>query len=471
MARLKTSFAAAASVLALSGFSGALAQDGKIGGFDIPSAVTSKPSKSSSGGSKANTVAQVVVSKSPGSKVTTISQAMRLVQPGGTIIVRGGVYDENVDVTKPVAIIGAVGDYGREPILRPASSAPCLSIAPGSPVARVSVEKMVFEFDHRRASAPCVDVAGGSVALRDSAILPIDADIPVRAAYGQLRPDMMEQIARPARDRGPEADKRARLEGFVSRHARPVGADNPGWDYLTGGANMQRFAHTSASGVGAGLNGPAAGVRVLAGDVTLDNNTIIGTQTAVEFVSLDRALVQGAITNNVILGNGDGIAASGRLADLLLTRNTIKFNSGAGVNVDARDGYGEVKILANLIMGNETGIFLSEKVRSATVNSNLIAQNEGDAVQMSSGFFGAVAGNTFADNNGCTVQFFSAEQKELNDAYIQVMAGRDFDPRFNYDDTNLAIANYGDMTGKKRKKRRKKRDEGTDELPACGLTF
>ena len=156
----------------------------------------------------------------------------------------------------------------------------------------------------------------------------------------------------------------------------------------------------------------------------------------------------------------------------MLTRNTIKFNSGRGVNVDARDGYGGVQIISNLIMGNDTGIYLSEKVRSATVNSNLIAQNEGDAVQMSSGFFGAVAGNTFADNIGCTVEFFSAEQKQLNNAHIEVVAGRDFDPRFSYGDTNYSVDNYGDVGGKKRKKRRKKkRNVGTTELPACGTSF
>ncbi len=454
---------ATASCLALA--SSAFAGQGTIGGFDIPGSAT--PSKGSPTAAKPKEkLAQVVVSQSAGSKVTTIAQAMNLVAPGGTILVRGGVYNENVNVTKPVAIIGALGDYGREPIIRASASAPCMSIAPASPVARVTIEKMIFEFDHTRAGAPCIDVAGGSVAVSDSAIIPRNADIPIQAAYGPLRPDMMQHIARPPRDDTPEARRRQKLEKYVSRHAKPVGAQNMGWDYVVGGTNLQYAAHTKTGATGGILSGPAAGVRVLAGEINLNNNTIIGARTAVQFVSQDRALVQGSLTNNVILGNGAGIVATGRLADLLLTRNTIKFNSGPGVDVDARDGFGEVKILANLIMGNETGIFLSEKVRAATVNSNLVAQNTGDAIQMSSGFFGAVAGNTFADNEGCTVQFFSAEQREFNRTFIKVVAGQDFEPGFNYAETNYALDNYEDAPITKKQRRKAKVDLAT-QLPAC----
>ncbi|MEM6414646.1 MAG: right-handed parallel beta-helix repeat-containing protein [Pseudomonadota bacterium] len=478
MYNFKKAIGSAASALVIAiGITGvqttAHAQDGKIGGFDIPGSITSKTRPNTERRKTFKKRSEVVVSQSSGSKVRTIQQAMRVVQPGGTIIVRGGVYTENVDVTKPVAIIGAVGDYGREPIIRPVSSAPCLSIAPGTPVARVSVEKMLFEFDHERASGPCIDVQGGSVALRDSAILPIDADIPIRAAYGQLRSDQYrrEQIARPPRDKSDEALRLSRLESYISRHARPVGADNKNWDFITGGSDLVGYSHVAKNAMARSFSGPVAGVRVSAGEVELNNNTIIGTQTAVEFESLNRALVNGSLSNNIIVGNGDGISAGGRLDDLLVTRNTIKFNNGAGIAVDARDGYGEVKILANLIMGNEMGVYLSEKVRAATVNSNLIAQNIGDAMQMSSGFFGAIAGNTFADNDGCTVQFFSAEQKELNDAYIKVIAGEDFDPRFNYDETNYAIDNIGDAGKKRKKRRRKKRDYGMVTLPECAATL
>ncbi len=466
-------FAVAAALMAAAPLAvgSALAEPGKIGGFDIPTAPG--PAKASSQAPNNQQLAQVVVSQSPGSKVTTITQAMGIVQPGGTILVRGGVYNENINVTKPVAIVGAIGDYGREPIIRASSNAPCVSIAPPSPVARVSIEKLIFEFDHSRSGAPCVNVAGGSVSVRDSAIIPVNADIPIRAAYGQLgrvRPDLNRHIARPPRDETIENAAARSLEEYISRHARPVGAENRGWDYLTGGTSIETYAHAKASVGGRRLTGPTAGVRVLAGDLTMDNNTIIGAQKAVEFVSHNRALVQGSLTNNVILGNGAGIAARGRVADLLLTRNTIKNNSGPGIEVDARDAYGEVKILANLIVGNDTGIFLSEKVRSAVVNSNFVAQNFGDAIRLSSGFFGAIAGNTLAANDGCSVDFFSAEQREINNAFIQVVAGRDFSPGVQYDSTNAALDNLGDreLTRRERRRLKKQKIDPDTMMPMCG---
>ena len=465
MKAIKTSLSVLAAMGCLS-FGAASATQGKIGGFDIPS-TGKKAADTGAAAQSTKLAAQVVVSQSPGSKITTISQAMKLVQPGGTVIVRGGVYNENVVIDRPVALIGALGDYGREPVIRPVSAEPCVAIQPGGPVARVSIEKLIFEFDHRRSSAPCIDVAGGSVAVRDSAILPMDADIPIRAAYGPLRPELMQHIARPPRDNSPEANRRARLETYVARHAQPVGAQNSAWDIATGGTNAEYLVHGAAQ-TGAGIfNGPAAGVRLVAGELNLDNNTIIGARKAVEFVSLDRAQVRGKLTNNILLANGAGIAASGRLADLVLTQNTIKFNSGPGVSVDARDGYGEVKILANLIMGNETGIFLSEKVRTAVVNSNLVAQNAGDAMRMSSAFFGAVAANTFADNEGCTVQFFSAEQREFNKTYVKVVAGKDFTPGFSYAETNYAMDNYLDTPQKKKRRRKKDQPDPATQLPSC----
>lgn len=464
--------ALALSVAAPLALSGASAEPGKIGGFDIPTGPR-QGAASSEAAAKPNQLAQVVVSQSPGSKVTTITQAMNLVQPGGTILVRGGVYEENITVTKPVAIVGALGDYGREPIIRASASEPCISIAPPSPVARVSIEKLIFEFDHNRSAAPCVNVAGGSVAVRDSAIIPVNADIPIRAAYGQLgrvRPDLDQHIARPPRDETLENAASRRLEEYITRHARPVGAENRGWDFLTGGTSIGQYAHANAPTGGRRMTGPTAGVRVLAGDLTMDNNTIIGAQKAVEFVSYNRALVQGSLTNNVILGNGAGIAAHGRVADLLLTRNTIKNNNGPGIEVDARDAYGEVKILANLIVGNDTGIFLSEKVRSAVVNSNFVAQNFGDAIRLSSGFFGAISGNTLAANDGCAIDFFSAEQRQINNAFIQVVAGRDFFPGVQYDATNEALDNLGDreLTKRERRRLRKRKIDPEMMIPMCG---
>ncbi|MFZ5617144.1 MAG: right-handed parallel beta-helix repeat-containing protein, partial [Pseudomonadota bacterium] len=263
----------------------------------------------------------------------------------------------------------------------------------------------------------------------------------------------------------PKGDDAARLESYIIRHAQPVGAENQGWQVAAGGTRLEEILHArTARGAGL-LTGPASGVRVTAGDVRLDGNVIVGTRTAVSFTSDHNAYIKGAMTNNVIIGNGVGIAAAGGAADLLLTRNTIRYNAGDGVNADVYDG---VKIIANEITGNENGIFLSEKVRMATVSSNLVAKNFSDAMRVSSGFFGAVGGNTFAENGGCTIQFFSAEQKILNNADIKVTAFRDFTPQVVYEGTNYAVGNSGDAKmGKIKKSRRDDERAPAAQFASC----
>ena len=457
-------YLAAASGLALA-VTTANAQS--IGGFPL----REPGSKAASGGTgkAANNKlrSEVVVSQGAGSEVRTIAAAMKMVKPGGSIIVQGGTYSENINVTKPVAIRGVADAYGRNVVFRPAAGAPCVSIAPDTPLASVSLSQMIFEFDARQPSSACIDIHGGTVAVKDTYILPSNSDIPLRAAYGQMRPDMIDHLARPPRDFASNNSRAARVEKYIARHAQPVGADHQGWNTISSGSELETYVH-GAKTAGAGIaSGPAAGVRVSAGDVRLEGNVIIGARTAVSFDSLDRAMIQGSLTNNVIIGNGVGIAASGVTSDLLITRNTIRFNDFEGVRADVYDG---VKILANEIMGNGTGIYLSEKVRQAVVNSNFVVQNDNDAMKVSSGFFGAVAGNTFADNNGCTINFFSAEQKIINDAEIEVVAFRDFEPGVIYEPTNFAIDNDGDERIAKKRRRGKDRKKLDPEtmLASCG---
>jgi hypothetical protein len=460
-------FLAAASGLSIALSTAADAQS--LGGFPIREPGASRPSgggDGSSAGGPTSSRNEVIVSQDAGSRVTTIAQAMRLVRPGGTILVKGGTYNENIVVTKPVEIRGVPGDYGRNAVIRPNPAGSCVSIAPDSALATVSLSQLIFEFDDRTPSGACVDIQGGTVTVADSFIIPANSDIPLRAAYGplggSLRPELIDHLARPPRDSGDRlSDDAARLEGYIRRHAQPVGADNGDWSLASGAGSVEQFAHVrGAKGVGL-LTGPASGIRVAAGDVRLEGNVIVGARTAVNFASERNAVIKGSLTNNVVIGNGVGIAASGIAADLILTRNTIRYNAGAGVTADVYDG---VKIIGNEITGNEMGIYLSEKVRSASINSNLVAQNFVDAMRVSSGFFGAVGGNTFAENGGCTIQFFSAEQKIINNADIKVTAFRDFTPVIAYEGTNYSVGNAGDA---KKKKRKRKDDQGMIELASC----
>ncbi len=533
-------FLAAASGLSMALCEIASAQS--LGGFPIREPGASRPSGDGGSGSAPTASRnEVIVSKDAGSPVTTIAQAMRLVRPGGTILVKGGVYNENIVVTKPVEIRGVAGDYGRNTIIRPAANKPCATIAPTSPIETVSLSHLIFEFDAGIARGACIEIHGGTVSVSDSSVVPSNSDILVRAGYGPLsdpmRPEILDHLARPSRDPGvyrpvdeafgkckeksdgvwckvtePEAvsscaempdgdlfcqspfalngalncrersrtlycradgivsaggrDDASRLESYITRHARPVGADHAGWDVAAGGTRIEEILHAGKSSGTGLLTGPTSGILVSAGDVRLDRNVIVGARTAVSFVSDANTNIKGALTNNVIIGNGVGIAAAGGVADLLMTRNTIRYNAGDGIRADVYDG---VKIIANEISGNKVGIFLSEKVRMATVSSNLVAKNFSDAMRVSSGFYGAVGGNTFVDNAGCTIQFYSAEMKNLNDADIKVVAFRDFLPGVMFEESNEASGNRGDTEIKQTRRSRRSKAENipTIDLAAC----
>ncbi|MGD9800359.1 MAG: hypothetical protein AB7V02_07140, partial [Parvularculaceae bacterium] len=382
MKRVITLLAAASSFpIALSGIASAQS----LGGFPIREPGASRPSNGGAPSGPPSSRNEVVVSQDAGSRVRTIAHAMKLVRPGGTILVKGGVYNENIVVTKPVEIRGVAGDYGRNAVIRSAPNAPCVSIAPDSAMASVSLSTLIFEFDAAVPSGACIDVRGGTVSVSDSFIVPSDSDIPLRAAYGplsgQMRPELLDHLARPARDPGlyervedafgkckdssrdgawckatsPAAvsscaetiggylscqssfalsgmleckekgrdlwcranqiipaggtDEAGRLESYIARHAQPVGAENKSWQVATGGTRVEEILHArTARGTGI-VSGPASGIRVTAGDVRLDSNVIVGARTAVSFGSDNNAYIKGALTNNVIIGNGVGIAA------------------------------------------------------------------------------------------------------------------------------------------------------------------
>ncbi len=459
MKRVISTIAVAAGLGVLSA-----AAQGGIGGFP-----TEEPGQGPvKGYGPSGTLAEVTVSQAAGSKVTTISQAVNLVRPGGTILVQGGDYRENLVLTKAVSVRGVSDSYDRPVRIYPAADAPCVKVDPGTAASAVTVSNVVFKFDNVRYGAACVDVQSGSFALRDSFVIPADADIPLRAAYGKLMPEMYDHIASPPRDNEKTPAFLSRLERYAARHNQPVGADNPAWSGISGGTNVENVLHVRGN-QGGPLDGPVAGVHVAAGDVRLEGNVIIGTQVGVEFASADAAMVRGAITNNVILGNGVGIGISGVAADLLVTRNTIRFNQGPGLSADVFDG---VKLIANEFSGNGRGVELSEKVRMATITSNLIVDNDYDAMKISSGFYGAIAANTIMDNGGCTIQFYSAEQKILNKVERKVTVYKDFQPKLAYEPTNYAENNNGDDGRSKRKSSRKKnKTNGASTLAPCGASL
>lgn len=458
MKRVLLSFTGVAALLS-AGVAGAQT----LGGFPIrePGQISAGVSPGPDGARS-----EVVVSQSPGSKVRTLAQAIKLVKPGGTIIVQGGVYEENLDIAKAVSIRGVPDAYGRNVVFKPAAGKPCAAIHPDAPMAPVSLSQVIFKFEAERFGAPCIDVAGGSFTLRDSFIIPADADIPIRAAYGKMMPELYKTIESPQHDPATAPEFLRRMQGYAAHHAQAAGAEHPGWSLMSGGSYVEEGVHLRTD-QGGPLNGPIAGVRVSAGDVRIEGNVIIGARAGLAFASDDEALMRGAVSNNVILGNLVGVAVDGIAADLLLTRNTIRYNPQAGLKADVYDG---LKLIANEFSANGVGIDLSEKVRMATITSNLIVGNISDAMKVSSGFYGAVAANTIAGNKGCTIQFYSAEQKILNNVETKVTAYKDFQPALAYEPTNYAADNEGDNKISKRtlKRRGLRKEDASTMLAPCG---
>jgi nitrous oxidase accessory protein NosD len=391
---------------------------------------------------------------------------MRLVRPGGTIIVQGGVYEENLVLTKAVAIRGVADPDGRNVVFRPAAGKACVTVSPDAAMAPVALSQVIFKFENATYGAPCIDVKGGSFTLKDSFVIPADADIPVRAAYGPMMPELYDHISNPPRDDG-EAAFMQRLDRYSALHKRSgnaAGAENANWTFLSGGTSIEQALHTRTTQSGP-MQGPSAGIRVAAGDVRLEGNVIIGAAVGVSFKSTDEALIRGSVENNVILGNGVGVGVEGIAANLLVSRNTIRYNAGPGVKADVYDG---LRLIANEVSGNQRGVDFTAKVRMATVASNLIVGNLGDAMKVSSGFYGAVAANTIADNRGCTIQFYSAQDKILNNVDRKVTLGEGFTPGLSYERTNFAENNDGDRVKKRRIKDERKRSEMAGRLAACG---
>ncbi len=451
------------------------AQDG-IGGFEVYKQ-TDRYSSGQGTKRRKERPDEVIVSQRSGAKVRTIAQAMALVKPNGRILIEGGPspYFENIDVTKSVEIRGIQDAYGREAVIRPASSAPCVSIAPDTPLAAVTVTHLEFEVDSAVLGEPCIDVRGGTVKIVENLISPVDANISRRAAF--RAPGTTPQayywqlLGAPPRDRGQDESRYGEIEDLYTRHGVQVGAGVVGDTAYSGPVAAERVIHASDNSVGGNrLRGPSAGIRVTAGNASVHQNIIIGARKGIEFASINGADISGDVTMNHLAANGEGIVASGDHdvdTNLVLSRNTLKFNTGAAVKIDVTDG---VQVLANEIIGNASGILLSENVFRGTVNSNMVYSNRGHAMLVSSNFSGVVSGNTFAENTGCTVQFFSAEQR-FYDRDVKLIAGEDFEPRFLYAATNNAVENEEDQGARKKKRRRRKnRDKNIEQAnmpPVC----
>ncbi|HXI88141.1 MAG TPA: right-handed parallel beta-helix repeat-containing protein [Parvularculaceae bacterium] len=457
MKRVLMSFAAAGALGALGA---GLAAAQTLGGFPIH-----EPGEGPLAGREpAGFKSEVVVSQSPDSRVRTVAQALKLVKAGGTIIVQGGVYPENLDIKKAVAIRGVPDAYGRNVVFTPAPGDNCATVHPDAPMAPVSVSDVVFKFASMRGVGSCIDVAGGAFSLRDSYVVPADAEIPIRAAYGRVAgmPAIDDALIEGAASGKGKDDKPAPNE--AARHA---GADLSLWAQVGGGADaaVAKEMHVRAD-QGGPLNGPYAAIRVAAGDVKIEGNVIIGAQTGIVFASADEAMMRGSLTNNVILGNLVGVDIKGIAADLLLNRNTIRYNPKAGLRADVYDG---LKLVGNEISANGEGISLSQNVRLATITSNRIIDNAADAIKASSGFYGAVSANYIAGNQGCTIQFFSAQDKILNNVDRKVTAYEDFRPALNYEPTNYAEGNRGDKTLKNKYRRRFHLEKAdASRLAPCG---
>ncbi|MEE4208710.1 MAG: right-handed parallel beta-helix repeat-containing protein, partial [Parvularcula sp.] len=148
----------AASGLALLASGTALAQDGKIGGFETE---LPKPEKKKEKIKKRPFIDVRVDAGWDGPR--SISEALDLVEENGTIAVHYGNYPpDNVRITKNVTIEGKRDNYGKAPVI-PAKGG-CLSVSKDE--VRVRVTDLVF----KASDQSCVTVSGGSLEMVNSEV-------------------------------------------------------------------------------------------------------------------------------------------------------------------------------------------------------------------------------------------------------------------------------------------------------------
>lgn len=262
----------------------------------------------------------IVVDKGAREGFSSIQSAVDAVADGGVVVVLPGVYNENITLSRAVAIQGDRGPGAGVRIIPADTSRPCLSYKPTNPQ------------DHAMISNVQFFPSGGMV-----------GDNGLRAAAGQVNGALNASGAAPCIE--------ARGGVFTLMESTVDGAG--------------RHAGTL--------------VNIMGGTALLEKNTITGGRRGV-FVNQDHPLWDRALLiDNVVSDNArEGVHLTG-VSSMLATGNLINDN-GAGL---IYNGHGDATVVGNKILGNAShGILLDREAQQVLLRLNQIWSNDGDGVKI-----------------------------------------------------------------------------------------
>ena len=338
---MKRHLAPAAAALLAGGFILAeAAQAQSLGGFPIREPGAGSGSGSGGGqSSNKDGPLQIIVDVNGRGPYKSISKAIADVAEGGEVYVMHGVYNESIQLTKPVFIRGDRGPGSGVEINAPMNE-PCLSFNPKEPTAHAVVSNVQFAAKINSAAAACVDVEQGVFILKES--------------------DVLGSGVRPA----------IKISGgTVTLEKNRISAGSEGVFVEQAHSLSQSF---------------------------IIDNKILQNKVGVDIASGSRADV--VVAGNEIFDNLDsGVKSSGYGASKLIG-NKIRNNRGAGVILDK---YAKLSLVRfnEIVQNSGDGVAVPFGV-NGVIEDNQIVGNDGLAIFIRDGLEPKITNNFIENNRG-----------------------------------------------------------------------
>jgi parallel beta-helix repeat protein len=296
---------------------------------------------------QAQTIVRVVDSRGRGQH-RTIAEAIEAATPGEQILVKPGLYEEPIVLSK---VLELVGEGKQDDIVVQCTKTPCLSFR--TTLGRVSniTFRQIGVTDE-----PCIDIGQGRLELETCSVSSqAAAGIAIRSG----------------------ADPRIRYCNIHDNKKAGIVISSDG----VGTVEENTLFH----------NGEA-GVEVMTGgSPTIRSNVIRDNRGPGVFVH-DQGT--GVLDGNDIFGNEDGVSVAVS-SKLTILRNTIRDNASAGVRIG---GQAEGVVELNKIDGHREGIAVTHESR-CTIRENRIRGSSGTGIQLSEASQAVIERNKISEHS------------------------------------------------------------------------
>lgn len=294
----------------------------------------------------------------------TIGQAVDNATAGDTIIVRDGVYNENVDVNKALTIRSENGT----------ASTTVMASDPGDHIFEVTADYVnISGFTVKGATTGMEDITGGSIDYLAGVYLGIDVDHCI-------------------------VSNNNATENFCGIYLR----------YSSNNNNTITENILSSNGYGIFLR--SSNNNIITGNV-VSNNPFFGINL--------QSSNNNILTQNIVTGNGnEGIYLLDSNSNII-TRNTVT-NNGYGIHLESLSNYNTItgniassnindginlldscvynKITENTASNNVRGIYLASSSNSNTLTENTLSSNSDYGIIVENSNNNTLRGNTMSDN-------------------------------------------------------------------------